>query len=108
MRRRFEACRSAYRTQHYRVDKGTCVLYDRLMLASDVVEVVRQVSATDRTTCDATELRSVAAAVQRVRCWLDAVDAAVVARSVELASVGGRRSSREADVVAESSAVCAA
>jgi hypothetical protein len=80
------------------------------MLASevDLVEVVRQVAATDPATCDAAELRSLAASAHRVRCWLDAVDAAVVARSAELASVGGRRSSREADVIAERSAVCTA
>ena len=54
------------------------------------------------------ELRSLAAGAHRLRCWLDAVDAAVVARSAELASVGGRRSSREADVIAERAAVCAA
>jgi hypothetical protein len=77
------------------------------MLASevvDVVEVVRSVAAavaTDPATCDADELRSLAASTHRVRCWLDSVDAAVVACSAELASVGGRRSSREADVIAE-------
>ncbi len=90
------------------VDKGTYVLYDRLMLASDLVEAVRHVAATDPTMCDEGELRSLAASAHRVRCWLDAVDAAVVACSAELASVGGRRSSREADVIAERSAVCAA
>jgi hypothetical protein len=86
------------------------VPYHRRMLASDVVEVVRSIAAaaTDPATCDAAELRSLAASAHRVRCWLDAVDAAVVACSVELATVGGRRSSREADVIAERSAVCAA
>ena len=74
----------------------------------DLVETVRRVAATDPAMCDAAELRSVAADVHRLRCWLDAVDAAVVARSTELASTGGRRPSREADVIAERSAVCAA
>ena len=70
------------------------------MLASDVVEVVREIAATDPTTCDAAELTVVwRRALHRVRCWLDAVDAAVVSRSAELASVGGRRSSREAEVI---------
>ena len=76
------------------------------MLASDLVEVVRQVAATDPATCDAGELTSLAAGAHRLRCWLDSVDAAVVARSAELASAGGRRSSREADVIAERAAVC--
>jgi hypothetical protein len=78
------------------------------MLVSDVVEVMRAVAATDPATCDATELRFLATGAHRVRCWLDSVDAAVVARSAELALVGGRRSSREADVIAERSTVCAA
>src|SRR5215207_2840912 len=76
------------------------------MLAGDVIELVREIAATDPTTCDAAELRSLASGAHRVRCWLDAVDAAVVSRSAELASAGGRRSSREADVIAERAAVC--
>jgi hypothetical protein len=78
------------------------------MLASDLVGVMRAVAATDPATCAATELPSLAHGAHRLRCWLDSVDAAVVARSAELASAGGRRSSREADVIAERSAVCAA
>ena len=78
------------------------------MLAGDVIELVRQIAATDPTTCDATALTSLAAGAHRVRCWLDAVDAAVVSRSAELASADGRRSSREADVIAERAAVCSA
>ena len=78
------------------------------MLARDVIDLVREVLATDPTTCDDAELTSLAAGVQRLRCWLDAVDAAVVSRSAELASAAGRRSSREADVIAERAAVCAA
>src|SRR4051812_6410299 len=108
MQRRCGACRPAYRSRYCRVDKGTSVLYSRFMLASDLVEVTRSVAATDPATSDAGELRSIAAGVHRLRCWLDAVDAAVVARSAELASAGGRRSSREADVIAERSAVCTA
>ena len=46
--------------------------------------------------------------VHRLRCWLDSIDAAVVARRRELASAGGRRSFREADVVSERATVCAA
>ena len=46
--------------------------------------------------------------VHRVRCWLDSVDAAVVVRSAELAWAGGRRSSREAEVLTERAAACAA
>src|SRR4051794_26604247 len=78
------------------------------MLASDLVEVVRQVAGTDPATCVADELRSLAQGAHRLQCWLDAVNAAVVARSAELATVGGRRSSREADVIAERWAVCVA
>ncbi len=78
------------------------------MLAGDVVEVVRQVAATDPATCDAADLRSLASGVAPVAVLVGSVDAAVVARSAELASVGGRRSSREADVIAERAAVCAA
>ena len=44
---------------------------DGLMLASDVVEVVRQVAAADPATCDTTELRSLAEGAHRVRCWLE-------------------------------------
>ena len=59
------------------------------MLASDVVEVVREIAATDPATCDAAAADVVlAAGLHRVRCWLDAVDAAVV-RSV--GRVGARR-----------------
>jgi hypothetical protein len=78
------------------------------MLASELVEVARSVAATDPTTCDTAGLATLAADVHRLRCWLDAVDAGAVARSRELASVGGRRSSREADVVSERATVCAA
>src|SRR5215207_6963587 len=76
------------------------------MLAGDVIELVREIAATDPATCDAAELRSMSAGLHRMRCWLDAADAAVVSRSAELASAGGRRSSREADVIAERAAVC--
>jgi len=90
------------------------------MLAGDVVEVLQEVIATDPTTCDSAGLKTLAAGVHRLRCWLDAIDAAVVARADELARVGsgapgcvvltdgGRRSSREADVAMERAAVCAA
>jgi hypothetical protein len=90
------------------VDKGTHVRYRGLMLVGDVVEVVRQIAATHPATCDPAELRLLATGVHRLRCWLDAVDAAVVARSAEMASAGGRRSSREADVLTERAAVCEA
>jgi len=89
------------------LDKGTYVRHDGLMLASDVVDVVREVAATDPATCDPAVLTTLAADVHRLRCWLDAVDAAVVARSRELAAAGGRRSWREADVVSERATVCA-
>ena len=62
------------------------------MLARDVVDVVRDAAATDPTTCDVAGLDELTAWLHRVRCWLDAMDAAVVARSGELASAGGRRS----------------
>ena len=78
------------------------------MLASDVVDVVRSVAATDAATCDVAGLTTLAADVHRLRCWLDSVDAAVVARRRELATVGGRRSSREADVVVDRAVVCEA
>ena len=78
------------------------------MLASDLVEVMRSVAATDPTTCDTAGLTTLADEVHRLRCWLDSVDAAVVARRRELATAGGRRSSREADVVSERATVCEA
>ena len=90
------------------IDRGTCVCYHDHMLATDVVDVVREVVAADPATCDSSDLAALAADVHRLRCWLDSVDAAVVARSRELALASGRRSSREADIVAERAAVCAA
>ncbi len=78
------------------------------MLASDLVEVVRSVAATDAASCDAGELNALSAGVHRLRCWLDSVDAALVARAGELALAGGRRSCREADVVLDRAVVCAA
>src|SRR5215218_10753518 len=76
------------------------------MFARGVVDVVREVAATDPTTCDAAGLMTLVDEVHRLRCWLDSVDAAVVARRRELATAGGRRSSREADVVSERATVC--
>ena len=78
------------------------------MLASDLVEVMRSIAATDPVTCDAAGLATFGDEVHRLRCWLDSVDAAVVARRRELATAGGRRSSREADVVSERATVCEA
>src|SRR5262245_28897750 len=78
------------------------------MLATGVIDVVREVLATDPATCDATELAGLSDGVQRLRCWLDALDAAVVARSAALATAGGRRSMRESDVIHERATVCAA
>src|SRR5262245_21558925 len=78
------------------------------MLATGVIDVVREVLAIDPTTCDATALTVLSDGVQRLRCWLDAVDVAAVARSAALATAGGRRSTREADVVHERATVCAA
>ena len=77
------------------------------MLAGNVVEVVREIAATDPTTCDAGELRVLA---ERAH------PGAVLARrrrrssgeSVSRAGDGGRRSSREADVIAERASVCEA
>ena len=60
------------------------------MLAGGVIDVVREVLAADPTTCDATSLTALAADVQRLRCWLDSVDAA---RRDALCSVGDRRRS---------------
>ncbi len=78
------------------------------MLASDLVDVLRSVAETDPTTCDSAGLETVSTQVHRLRCWLDSIDAAVVARRRELAAAGGRRSSREADVVSERATVCEA
>lgn len=60
------------------------------MLAGELVDVVREIIATDPTTCDAAELTT-AADVRRPRCWIDSIDAALVARSAQLAMAGGRR-----------------
>ena len=54
----------------------------------DVESVVREVAGTDPTTCDAAALTSLAARVHRLRCWLDAVDAAVAVRADESAAAG--------------------
>jgi hypothetical protein len=78
------------------------------MLAGGVDDVMREVLATDPMTCDIAVLTTIAANSHRLRCWLDAVDAAVVVRSPALATAGGRRSTREADVVHERAVVCAA
>jgi hypothetical protein len=78
------------------------------MLASDLVDMVRSVAVTDPATCDGSGLVTLAADVHRLRCWLDSVDAAVVSRRRELATAGGRRSLREADVVSERATVCEA
>ena len=77
-------------------------------LARRVTDVVREVLAADLTTCDTAELTRVAVGVHRLRCWLDSIDAAVVARSADLALADGRRSLREADVVVERAVLCAA
>ena len=86
----------------------------------DVESVVREVAGTDPATCDSAALSTLASRVQRLRCWLDAIDAAVAVRADELAAAGaggpacmvltdgGRRSSREAQVVTDRAAVCAA
>ena len=78
------------------------------MFARGVVDVVREVLATDPATCDIAGLTTLTDEVHRLRCWLDSIDAAVVARRRELATAGGRRSSREADVVSERATVCEA
>jgi hypothetical protein len=78
------------------------------MLASDLDDVVRAVATTDVTTCDDAELKLVAAELHTLRCWLDAMDAAVVSRSKELAFADGRRSAREVEVIIERAAVCEA
>ena len=69
------------------------------MLARSIVHA----EATDRSPPE-----PIARGYTGVRCWLDAVDAAMVSRSAELATAGGRRSSREADVIAERATVCTA
>jgi hypothetical protein len=86
----------------------------------DLEAVVREVAGTDPATCDSAALAVLTSAVHRLQCWLDAVNAAIAVRADELAAVGaggpacvvltdgGRRSSREAQVVAERAAVCAA
>src|SRR5215217_6626689 len=76
------------------------------MLAGDPIDVLRSIVVRDPTTCDPAALTRLSADVHRLRCWLDAVDAVVVTRARELASAGGRRSSREADLVTERAAVC--
>ena len=78
------------------------------MLAGDVIEVVRQIAATDPTTCDAAELTSLAAGCTGCGAGSTPSTPRWSRRSAELASAGGRRSSREADVIAERAAVCAA
>src|SRR5215217_3307029 len=78
------------------------------MLAGDVVDVVREVAATDPTTCDPAELTTLAANVHRLQCWLDSVDAALVVRQRHLAAAEGRRSAREVEAAVERATVCQA
>ena len=77
-------------------------------MAGDPIDVLRSIVVRDPTTCDPAALTRLSEDVHRLRCWLDAVDAAVVTRARDLASAGGRRSSREADAVTERAAVCQA
>src|SRR4051812_45722796 len=89
------------------------------MLAGDVVEVMRRLAVADPLASDAAGLAVLTSAVQHVRSWLDAFDAAVAVRADELTAAGagrpacvvltdgGRRSSREIAVVTERAAVCA-
>ena len=89
------------------------------MLVRDVVDVMWEVAATDPAMCDADDLTALAISTQRLRCWLDSVDAAIAVRADELAragsgapacmvmTAGGRRSAREIEVVTERAAVCA-
>src|SRR5215207_1081469 len=98
------------------VDKRTFVRYT---LSMDVESVAREVTRTDPMICDSGALTVLTSAVHRLQCWLDAVNAAIAVRADELAAAGagapacvvltdgGRRSSREAQVVAERAAVCA-
>jgi hypothetical protein len=86
----------------------------------NVEAVVREVVGTDQAACDSAALTALASAVHRLQCWLHAVNAAGAVRADELAAAGagapacvvltdgGRRSSREAQLVADRATVCAA
>ena len=86
----------------------------------NVESVLREVAGTDPATCDSAGLAVLVSAIHRLECWLDALNAAVAVRADELARAGaggpacmvltdgGRRTSRQAGVVAERAGVCAA
>ena len=81
-------------------------------MAHPIVGVVAVLVAADPATCDRAAVTDLAADVQRVRCWLDAFEATLTRRALEVdepgvVTGGGRRSSREASTVAARSELCA-
>jgi hypothetical protein len=88
------------------------------MYGDGVVDLVAQLAAADPFCCDRDGLADLVACSQRVRGWLDALDARIALRSRRLADEGaceppttlltgdGRRSAKEAEAAAQRAGTC--
>ncbi len=88
------------------------------MYGNGVVELMAQLAATDPFCCDRDGLADLVAKTQRVRSWLDALDARIALRSRRLADHGaceapgslltgdGRRGTKEAQAAAARATAC--
>ena len=88
------------------------------MLSGGIVAVVTELSREDPASADRVVLAGIVERSERVRSWLDALDARVARRADELAACGvcepaptmlrggGRRSARDAAAVARRGEVC--
>src|SRR5262245_9890051 len=88
------------------------------MYGNGVVELVAELAGADPLCCDRDGLADLVAKSQRVRSWLDALDARIALRSRRLADQGaceapgallageGRRSAKDAEGAAERAGVC--
>jgi hypothetical protein len=80
----------------------------------DPITAVRLLCAADPATCDRAGLTALVEASQRVRAWLDALDAAVAVCAARLPAEdaagllrdGGRRTSKDAEAVVRRGVVC--
>jgi hypothetical protein len=88
------------------------------MYGNGVVDLMAQLATTDPFCCDRDGLADLVAKTQRVRSWLDALDARIALRSRRLADQGaceapgslltgdGRRGTKEAQAAAERATAC--
>ena len=58
------------------------------MHPDDVVALVRQLTCTDPATCDVADLAALVRVSERVRGWLDALDARIAIHVTRLAETG--------------------